>query len=279
MRSLDIDLVGSTKTLTRESGIGREDDEFDFMSVAGTMINDVDARNRVVETLKDRVLDFLLSYIPTININSLDGQYENISYHISSLDLSGFKFEKEQVFLDINRNPLESGDGSLLKFRASNIGASFKGVEWKYVFCFLLCYCSSFLFSFVMSLSLSLSLLIYYCLPACLHSLTPHDKSLTIIPNPLNQSPSIDPILASLITLQVRAAGVPLPTGRRIAQRRHGERVAVPGLQAGARAEGPDCCKYSVILFFLLLCLFVMSLSLSCPSIAACLHSLTRHDV
>ena len=163
MRSLDIDLLDSTKTLTRESGIGREDDEFDFMSVAGTMINDVDARNRVVETLKDRVLDFLLSYIPTININSLDGQYENISYHISSLDLSGFKFEKEQVFLDINRNPLESGDGSLLKFRASNIEASFKGVEWKYVFYYSIVL-PFFLFLFVMSLSLSIDLPLPVCI-------------------------------------------------------------------------------------------------------------------
>ncbi len=131
MRSMEIDLVGSTKTLTRESGIGENEDDFDLMTVAGTVINDVEARNRVVEKLKDRVLDFLLSYIPTININSLDGLYENIAYHISSLDLSGFKFEKESVLLDINSNPLENG-GSLLKFKASNIEASFKGVEWKY---------------------------------------------------------------------------------------------------------------------------------------------------
>ena len=101
------------------------------MSVAGTMINDIEARNRVIERLKDRVLDFLLSYIPTININSLDGVYENISYHISSLDLSGFKFQKEKVFLDIDQDPL-ANDGSLLRFKASSIEASFKGVEWKY---------------------------------------------------------------------------------------------------------------------------------------------------
>ncbi len=131
MRSMDIDVYASTTELARESGIAAGNEELDLMSVAGTMINDIDARNRVVERLKDKVLDFLLGYIPTININSLDGVYENISYHISSLDLSGFRFQKDEVFLDIDQDPLAS-DGSLLRFKASGIEASFKGVEWKY---------------------------------------------------------------------------------------------------------------------------------------------------
>ena len=128
---MNIDEYTTTTELARESGIASQDEDLDLMSVAGTILNDADARNRVIERLKDRVLDFLLGYIPTININSLDGVYENISYHISSLDLSGFKFVKDMVSLEINQDRLTS-DGSLLKFKARGIEASFKGVEWKY---------------------------------------------------------------------------------------------------------------------------------------------------
>ena len=54
-------------------------------------------------------------------------------------------------------------------------------------------------------LFVSLSLL---SIAACLHSRTPHDTSLTIIPPSLNQS-SIHTILASLITNQVHLVGLP----------------------------------------------------------------------
>jgi hypothetical protein len=57
-------------------------------------------------------------------------------------------------------------------------------------------------FSCLWSLSLSLSRSVSACMPACLHFLTLHDTSLTIIPHSLNQS-SINTILTSLITLQV----------------------------------------------------------------------------
>jgi hypothetical protein len=49
----------------------------------------------------------------------------------------------------------------------------------------------------------------------------------------------------------------------------------------GTEVKKAKASTYSVILLFFLLCLFVMSLSvsLSYPSITACLHSLTRYDV
>jgi hypothetical protein len=70
----------------------------------------------------------------------------------------------------------------------------------------VLFYCSPS-YSCLMSLSPCLSLFLFLdlLLPVCLHSLTPHDSRLTIIPIPPtpNQS-SIDTLLTPLITLQVR---------------------------------------------------------------------------
>jgi hypothetical protein len=49
----------------------------------------------------------------------------------------------------------------------------------------------------------SVSVSVSRSITACLHSLTSHGTSLTIIPASLNQSLSIDTILTSLITIQV----------------------------------------------------------------------------
>ena len=51
--------------------------------------------------------------------------YENISPH-NKLDLSGFKFEKDMVSLEINQDRLTS-DGSLLKFKAEVSKQASKG--------------------------------------------------------------------------------------------------------------------------------------------------------
>jgi FCP1-like phosphatase family protein len=83
------------------------------------------------------------------------------------------------------------------------------GAQVTYVFCYTI-FCSSYFLSlFVTSVSLSLSI------TACLHSLTPHGTSLTIIPysHQINQS-SIDTLLTRLITIlpQVRIMFYVLPS-------------------------------------------------------------------
>ena len=49
-----------------------------LMSIAGGIMVDTGSRSKLLSALREKVLDFLLSFIPTINISSLDGIYENI---------------------------------------------------------------------------------------------------------------------------------------------------------------------------------------------------------
>jgi hypothetical protein len=84
-------------------------------------------------------------------------------------------------------------------------GMALLAEQRRYVFCYTIVlpsFLPSFLFLFVI-----VSLFLSRSTAACLHSPTPHDMCLTIIPHSINQS-SIDTILTSLITLQVRVRGM-----------------------------------------------------------------------
>jgi hypothetical protein len=162
----------------------------------------------------------------------------------------------------------------------------------------ILLYCSS----------LSALFLSSYLLTACLHSLTPHDTSLTIMP-PINRHNTTH--ITYNITLQNNAGHEEGETLKRKFNRVLRELLNKTRAKARARQaiktekmaakvdlldnelqilqvmdrSGPRMKRvkstYSVILLFSFLFLFVISLSLSYPSIAACLCTLylAPHDV
>lgn len=101
-------------------------------SIAENVICDADARYNLLSKVKDQVLEFLLQYIPTLPLPDLDGVKDDIEYSIMGLDLSRFRFTKENVFVEIGRNDdLKNGD-EILTFRAKGIQAKFLGLRWRF---------------------------------------------------------------------------------------------------------------------------------------------------
>ena len=132
LSTLDINIADSARNLVLSSNMmeSKEGLPPDLLSAAEVALTDERARTRLIDSVKDNILDFLVSYIPTINIASLDGVHENIEYSISGLDLSGFRFDKNCVTMDVEDN-LASGK-DLLSFVATDITAKFSSVQWKY---------------------------------------------------------------------------------------------------------------------------------------------------
>ena len=104
--------------------------ELSIVNIAEKAITNSEARSRFIDGVKSKVLDFLLSYIPTINLGGIDGVKDDIQFNISSLDLSGFRFQKEGVSVDVCTDL--QADKDILSFTAVGITASFSSVLWKY---------------------------------------------------------------------------------------------------------------------------------------------------
>ena len=131
MKVLDINILDSTKNLAVESLPEYSTKDTGLLGFAEIAFTNEDARNRLVDTMKDRVLNFLISYIPTINITGLDGIYnDSVEYSISALDLSGFKLSKDAVEVSVKTDL--SSNKNFFNFHASDITAKFKGINWNY---------------------------------------------------------------------------------------------------------------------------------------------------
>jgi hypothetical protein len=134
LSTLDIgqNLMQNTQELLLASNLGSPNSPggMDMFGAAEAALTDEAVRSRLIENVKVKVLDFLVSYIPTINITSLDGKYENVEYSVSGLDLSGFRFDKDSISLNMDED-LSSGR-EVLTFEAKGITAVFNGVKWKY---------------------------------------------------------------------------------------------------------------------------------------------------
>ncbi|KAF0692614.1 Aste57867_16317 [Aphanomyces stellatus] len=62
-----------------------------------TLAGDSSARQLFVDQVKDRCLDFLMSVLPSIEVDPIIGTKDDVDYSISQLDLSKFKVRKEKV--------------------------------------------------------------------------------------------------------------------------------------------------------------------------------------
>lgn len=133
LHTMDIDLLENTKGWVEASNILPSSPAGggpDLLGAAELAFTDEKARSKLIDSVKDKVLDFLVSYIPTINISSLEGVYDNTEYSISGLDLSGFKFRKEKVGVEFDDSLARGKD--VLHFEATDITAKFQAIQWKY---------------------------------------------------------------------------------------------------------------------------------------------------
>jgi hypothetical protein len=87
-----------------------------------------EARNKLINTTKDKVLGFLLEHIPNMTIPDIQGVKDDVQFAVTRLDMSGFKLKKEDVQVRLGTSLQEE----FLVCEASNISAAFQGVKWKY---------------------------------------------------------------------------------------------------------------------------------------------------
>lgn len=64
-------------------------------------LSDEDARDRLVNRIKDSALDFFLEVLPDLPVPPIEGVKDGVAYNISDLDLSGVKLKKEDVTVSI----------------------------------------------------------------------------------------------------------------------------------------------------------------------------------
>ncbi|CAN0100653.1 unnamed protein product, partial [Ectocarpus sp. 12 AP-2014] len=72
-------------------------DTDELLETAEKAISDVDARTRLLDGIKDSTIDFLLEYLPHIEVPPISGTSSRVGYAITNLDLSGFRLRKEDV--------------------------------------------------------------------------------------------------------------------------------------------------------------------------------------
>lgn len=99
------------------------------IAMAEAALHDTTARLQLIEMIKTHVIDFLSQYLPTLSIPPLSGVSDDVEYSISGLDMSGFKLNKNGIFVQFSDDLSTS---ELLSFKATGINARFAGISWSY---------------------------------------------------------------------------------------------------------------------------------------------------
>lgn len=103
--------------------------KFDKLAEWGTTItNNREKRQEFVNQVKDHCLDFFMSVLPAIKIDTISGVEEGVEYSISNLDLSNFKVRKERVKVRMGT----VADEELFTVRATHLTALLKGFQWTF---------------------------------------------------------------------------------------------------------------------------------------------------
>jgi len=90
---------------------------------------DKDERERLANKVKDSALDFLMSYLPSIEVPPIDGEKDQVQYTVGDLDLGGFKIKKEKVHVVLG-NTGETGE--ILTITATDVTAHIPKLRWSY---------------------------------------------------------------------------------------------------------------------------------------------------
>lgn len=106
------------------------DVDFDKIAAWGnTLTSDRDKRQQFVDRVKDNCLDFFMSVLPTIKIDTISGIEDGVEYSISNLDLSNFRVKKECVKVRMGTVV----DEELFTVRATHLTALLNGFQWNFV--------------------------------------------------------------------------------------------------------------------------------------------------
>ena len=101
-----------------------------FVDDAELAMTDKEARQRLADTIKDAVLEFLLEYLPSMPIPMIEGEGDGLLYTISHLSFSQLKIRKEDVKVLIDHD--DNAQSSKLTVTATNMSSLFRGLMWSY---------------------------------------------------------------------------------------------------------------------------------------------------
>jgi hypothetical protein len=90
-----------------EAGLFQALADFDpdtLVAQAENAMSSANAREALVNSIKDQLLDFVLQVLPKVEVPPLDGDTDSMSYNVSNLDLSGIDFKKENVRIQLSEN-------------------------------------------------------------------------------------------------------------------------------------------------------------------------------
>lgn len=96
------------------------------LSKAEEAWSNIEAREELVNHLKDTCLDFILKILPAIQIEKVNGQDNDCDWEISNINFSDFSFRKEDVRVTLN--DLNASE-EVLRISAWNISAHFYGLK------------------------------------------------------------------------------------------------------------------------------------------------------
>lgn len=104
--------------------------DFDKLAAWGnTLTSDREKRQNFINRVKDNCLDFFMSVLPTIKVDTISGVEEGVEYSLSNLDLSNFRVKKECVKVRMGTVV----DEELFTVRATHLTALLKGFQWNFV--------------------------------------------------------------------------------------------------------------------------------------------------
>lgn len=99
-----------------------------ILDEAESALTNTEARNRIINNTKDKVLEFLLENLPSMSVPDIQGVKDDVQFAVTGLDMSGFKLRKEDVTVVL----ASSLDNEFLTCTATGILAKFARVRWRY---------------------------------------------------------------------------------------------------------------------------------------------------
>lgn len=110
--------------LTGKKLLGKSADE--ILSQGTRIMENKQTRDTFLAEIKDASVDFLLSYLPTLQVGIIDGVKDKIEYKLWDIDLSGFKVYSEHVAVAFDDQKME------LLVTASKLSCQMKRLGWQY---------------------------------------------------------------------------------------------------------------------------------------------------
>ncbi|CCI42479.1 unnamed protein product [Albugo candida] len=92
------------------------------------LVSDRAKRQKIIDKVKDHCLDFLISVLPSIKMDTLHGVYERIEYSLAHLDISSFRIRKEYVKVRLGNFT----DDEIITVRAHRLKGRMHNLEWTF---------------------------------------------------------------------------------------------------------------------------------------------------